>query len=485
MNVLPQLDRGHMLPLQDQLFEHLRQLIISGKLKPNTRVIATRFLAEQTGVSRTTVLLAYEKLISEGYLETRPAIGTFVATLPPNSADCNGQHAQSADVVRQATLYPPAIRLPPSPDASIREGEIDFRISANDPPSSVLPKIWIKEIRESFGRNPEGFTSSQLIAGIPSLRKSVADHLAVSRGIQTGPDEVIILAGQRQACSLIGHLFQRSGDNVVVEAHGNKDIRNFFKVRGAKIVDVPIDDLGLITECLPRGPVSLAYVSSTRQDPIGGVMPQSRRQALIQWAREIGAYLIEDDCGIEPHYQGVMPPPIATIDTYGLTFYLGKLANVLGGGLNLNYLVAPPEFVEPILAMKAATDSGCGWLEQIVAADLLSRGVYDQYLRRFRKISMERRDCLIAALQAHFGDVRLIGTESGTCLTWVLPEKFGSARAICERARRIGVCVESVAGDGAPGDSLYYDRALIFNYAALTPQLLQRGVGMLAKSIAR
>src|ERR1019366_3091899 len=221
MNVLPQLDRGHMLPLQDQLFEHLRQLIISGKLKPNTRVIATRFLAEQTGVSRTTVLLAYEKLISEAYLETRPAIGTFVSPLPPGSAECNGQHGQAADVVRQATLYPPVIRLPPSPDASIREGEIDFRISANDPPSSVLSKIWIKEIRESFGRNPEGFTPSQLIAGIPSLRKSVADHLAVSRGIQTGPDEVIIVAGQRQACSLIGHLFQRPGDNVVVEAHGN------------------------------------------------------------------------------------------------------------------------------------------------------------------------------------------------------------------------------------------------------------------------
>lgn len=485
MNVLPQLDREHTLPLQDQLFEHLRQLIISGKLKPNSRVIATRFLAEQTGVSRTTVLLAYEKLISEGYLETRPAIGTFVSSSPPD-AKSNGQQIPSINVVRQATLHPAAMRLPPSQDASILKGEIDFRVTAMDsPPLFVPPKVWIREIRDSFGRNPEGFRSSQLIAGIPCLRKSVADHLATSRGIQASDDQVIIVAGQRQACSLIAHLFQRPGNPVVVEAYGNKDIVNFFRARGAAIIDVPIDSRGLITDRLPDGPVSLAYVSPTRHDPVGCIMPQSRRQALVAWARDIGAYLIEDDCGIEPHYEGVMPPPVVTLDIFGLTFYQGKLAKVLGEGLNLNYLVAPPEFVEPILAMKAATDSGCGWLEQVIAADLLSRGVYEQYLRRFRKSCMEQRDSLIGALRSQFGDVHLVGTESGTCVTWLLPEKYGSARTICEKAQKYGVRVESVTAEGAAQGSQFHDRALVLNYAALTPQLLQRGIGLLEKVMAR
>lgn len=485
MNVLPQLDRGNVLPLQDQLFEHLRELIVTGKLKPNSRVIATRFLAEQTGVSRTTVLLAYEKLISEGYLETRPAIGTFVSSSPPKETRNNSQQCPTVDVVRQSTLYPATIRLPPNAKISTCDSDVDFRLTIKDAPLSVLPKVWMKEIRESFERNPEIVAPSQLIAGLPSLRTAVADHLALSRGIQCGPDQVIIVAGQRQVCSLVGHLFQRPGKRVAVEAYGNADIRNFFKARGATIVDVPIDSFGLVTDCLPKEPVSVAYVSPTRQEPIGGTMPQARRKALIEWAREIGAYLIEDDCGIEPHYQGALPAPIATMDVYGLTFYHGKLAEVLGGGVNLCFLVAPYEFVDPLLALKAAMDSGCGWLEQVVAADLLSRGIYEQYLRRFRKICKERRDCLIDALQTHFGDVHLIGTESGTRLTWFLPEIYGSAHAICEGAYKYGVRIDSADSEGASPDSNFYDRTLIFNYATLTPQILRRGVDLLARSMTR
>ena len=125
------------------------------------------------------------------------------------------------------------------------------------------------------------------------FRSSCADagHLVV-------PDQVIIVAGRRQACSLIAHLFQRVGDRVVVESPGNKNV-NHFDARGPEFVHVPVDELGLETDRLPNAPVSLAYVSPTRQDPIGGVMPRSRRMALIQWARDVGAYLIEDDWGID------------------------------------------------------------------------------------------------------------------------------------------------------------------------------------------
>jgi GntR family transcriptional regulator/MocR family aminotransferase len=109
MNLPLQLDRAAAVPLQDQLFEQLRQLILTGRLKPNTRVIATRFLAEQVGVSRRTVLFAYERLISEGYLEARPAIGTFVSSIPPKQNKADVVANSLADMPRQASLHPPKL----------------------------------------------------------------------------------------------------------------------------------------------------------------------------------------------------------------------------------------------------------------------------------------------------------------------------------------------------------------------------------------
>ena len=157
----------------------------------------------------------------------------------------------------------------------------------------------------------------------------------------------------------------------------------------------------------------------------------------------------------------------------------------MGAALNLNYLIVPPEFVDPILVLKAVTDSGCSWPEQVIAADFLSRGVYDQYLRRIRKVCMERRDCLIHALQMHFGAVRLIGTESGTQLTWELPDHLRSARAVCEVALMHGVNIESATSENPTpeGQSSLHDRALILSYAALSPRQLQRGVALLAKAV--
>jgi GntR family transcriptional regulator/MocR family aminotransferase len=485
MNMLPRLVRDTSMPLQDQLFEHLRKLISAGKLKPNSRVIATRFLAEQIGISRTTVLLAYEKLISEGYLETRPAVGTFVSPSPPDNLQQTTSLPPAAEMPRQASLHPALLRLPSSAHPVKRAGDIDFRRAAQDVSPSALPKIWMKEIREAFARNPNGFVPSQLIAGIPSLRRSVSDYLAQTRGIQAAPEQVIIVAGQRQVCSLVAHLFQRAGDRVVVESPGNIDVSHFFQARGAELVHVPVDESGLETDRLPCERVALAYVSPTRQDPIGAIMPHSRRAALIQWARDVGAYLIEDDSGIEPHYQGIMPPPVVTIDPFGLTFYSGSLARVLGAALTLHYLVVPPEFIEPILAMKSVTDGGCSWLEQVIMADLLSRGIYDQQLRRFRKNCLERRDCLIQALQTHFGEVRLIGTEGGTQLTWLLPDYLRSARAVCEVALMHGVNIESAVSESLSPErqSYLHDRALILSYAALSPRELQQGVELLAKAI--
>ncbi len=478
MNLPLQLDRAAAAPLQDQLFEQLRQLILTGRLKPNTRVIATRFLAEQVGVSRRTVLFAYERLISEGYLEARPAIGTFVSAIPPKQTKPVSVANPLVDVPRQAALHPPKSYPVVPPRAS--DCVVDFSPSQPDTGQLLAPKIWLRWMREVT--DPDIFLKPE--GGAQSLRQVIATYVAATRGILASPEQIVIVTGRRHACNLLAHLFQHRGDKIILELPGDASIAALFRARRAEVIGVPVDALGLRTGHLPQGPVALAYVTPTRQNPLGGVMPQPRRTALIEWARGAGAYLLEDDSDCDLRYHGQALPPLATLDPYGLVFYLGSFSKTLGAGLSLGYLVVPPEFVAPILAAKTLGAEEGQWFEQLVVSNLLASGAYDHHLRRLRKFYLERRDALIAALRSAFGAVQLLGTESGTQLTWVLPDQIGSAAAACAAARDHGVAIEGIT-DPAAISCPFYDRALILSYAALTPEQLQHGVLLLAQALGR
>lgn len=487
MNLPLQLDRRAVKPLQDQLFEQLRQLIIDGKLRPNTRVIATRFLADQAGVSRTTVLLAYERLISEGYLETRPAIGTYVAALLPDQPRREANHVALADIPRQSSIRP-ALRFTGEHAEAASEllgGGFDFSPAHSDA-SNLLPrKAWLKGVRDVFEREPDGLATASSPAGVIFLRRAIADNLAATRGIMAAPEQVIIVGGPVQTCNLVAHLFQRPGGRVVLEAPGNEQIVGLFRARRSEIVHVPVDEHGLITDQLPDGDASLVYLTPARHNPLGGTMPQPRRDALIAWARKAGAYVIEDDSDSELRYHGTTPQPLAATDPYGLVFHTGSFAKTLGAGLGLAYLVVPPEFVDPVIAIKAMAGTNCAWLEQMIVADLLISGEYQHHLRRVRKIYLERRDCLIQALHQHFDNVRLMGAEAGTQLTWLLPDELPNAEEICLTAAAQGVRLGSVPHQGAASALAvrYCDRALILGFAAIARDRLRDGIARLAKAI--
>jgi GntR family transcriptional regulator/MocR family aminotransferase len=489
MNLPLQLDRGNGAPLQDQLFYQLRQLIVDGSLKPNTRVIATRFLAEQVGVSRTTVLLAYERLISEGYLETRPAVGTFVSGALPEQARRETPRVMIGDTPRQASLRPALLHRngDTRPLASSALTGFDLSPSRHDTTNLLPPKFWLKGVRNVFGRDPDGLAHQPPALGVLALRQAIADHLAATRGIMVPPEQVVVVTGRRQACSLVAHLFQRAADHVVLESPGDEEIETFFEMHRAALVRVPVDEHGLCTELLPPGPVSLAYVTPARQNPLGGTMPQSRREALIAWARKVGAYIIEDDSDSELRYHGSPPLPLAAIDPYGLVFHTCSFAKTLGAGLGLGYLVVPREFVGAVSDIMSLTESNCSWLVQMVLADLLAGGEYHHHLRRLRKVYMGRRDCLVEALSSRFGDLQLVGADAGTQLTWLLPEGFPTAETVRTRASACGVTLGSVSVGASTTSILRQlcDRALILGFAAAGCEALRQGIETLAGAIGR
>lgn len=482
MNLPLQLDRAATEPLQDQLFEQLRQMILGGKLKPNSRVIATRFLAEQLGISRTTVLLAYERLIAEGYLETRPAIGTFVSATLPEEHKRDAVHTAVPDIPRQALLRPALMPHRREQQVPSPQEATDFDPARSDDSNLLPAKTWSKVVRRILEREPNGLAQPQPEGGLLALRRAIVDYLASTRGVMASVEQVIVVSGRRQVAGFVAHLFQRPGDRVLLEGPCDPQMLALFRARKAEIVQVPADEQGIRTDLLPDIPISLGYVTPARHNPLGGTLPQARRETLIAWARHAGAYLIEDDCDSELRYHGTMPLPLAALDPYGLVFHTGSFGKALGAGLGLGYVVVPPEFVDQILAIKQMAEAHNPWLEQMAVADLLATGELDHHLRRVRRIYLDRRDCLVEALRTHFGAVRLMGLETGTQLTWLLPDGYPPPESIaaCAAGENIRLCV--IPPDDEPLSPLT-NGAIVFGFAALTEEALRDGIDRLAKAL--
>ncbi|MDR3440204.1 PLP-dependent aminotransferase family protein [Telmatospirillum sp.] len=485
MHLPIELDRSRPEPLQNQLYEQLRGLIINRRLKPNTRLIATRFLAEQLGISRTTVLLAYERLIAEGYLETRPAVGTFVCSVLPDQAPAPLVNDNRVDDLPQTELRPPLFQgtTPERVTAQPQQSLIDFW---GGPDFRIFPlKTWqriTQHILESYGR---GISRPPPSAGIDSLRGAIADWLAAHRGIVVDREQIVIVAGAQQAYNIAARLFLRRGDRVVIESPGHTGATFLFESLGAVQYPVPVDDHGMLVDQLPPGTTALAYVTPSHQNPIGGTLPLDRRETLIEWARSAGAYLIEDDCDGDFRYRGMGPPSLKSLDPYGLVLYTGTFSKTLGAGLRLGYMVVPPDLVTATVAVKTLLDNGSPWLEQTVLAEFIASGEYDRHLRRVRKTYMERRDCLVGALRLFFGDVRLAGIDTGTYVSWRLSSSFPPAPMVQEVARSRGIGVYTVSEDHASGrnDYRYADNTLLLGYSSLEERQIRDGIAGLANAL--
>lgn len=461
------LDRNRGAPLQNQLFEQLRYLIVSGQMKPESRVIATRFLSEQLNVSRTTVLLAYERLIAEGYLETRPAIGTFVSRTPPDGTAAPKPH-------------PAPISVP-----ARQECAIDFAIAPDD---QLFPfKSWLRATQTVLDRHERRSVPIDYLpndSGLPALRAVIREWLAFHRGITADPEQVIIVAGVQQALAIAASLAGVRGRMVVTENPGEPQVSALFAGLGARLYDCPVDEQGLDTALLPEEPAALLHATPSYQRPLGAMLPLDRREKLLAWAAENGALLLEDDSDGDFRYQGSAQPALFTLAPPGRVIYLRRFSETMNPGLRLVYLVVPPEMVKIAQRIKASLDSGTPRLEQQVLAEFILSGGYDRHLRMTRKILLERRDALILALTRHFGDIKLLGTGAGTSVNWLLPAHLGSADLVRDNAAKGGVKLYRPLSPQSPvqGRS-FIDGILAMGYATLTAQDIKKGVDLLADTL--
>jgi GntR family transcriptional regulator / MocR family aminotransferase len=395
-------------PLYQQLYTHLRLSILTGKLKGGTKLPSTRRLAEELGVSRNTVVNAYEQLLAEGYLETASGSGTFIARVLP-------EHLLRTPVqpVPRTTeeTAPPQARFSrharsqmaaPRQQSSLAKHDAVPPFAAGAPALDAFPyKVWSRLVTRHARRISGDTIAYQKLIGYRPLREAIASHVTMSRRVQCTAEQVIIVSGSQSGLDLASRLFLDPGDQVWLEDPGYLGARGALLGVGARIIPVPVDDEGLnVEEGMKRAPdAKLAFVTPSHQFPLGVTMSLQRRLALLDWAKRSGAYILEDDYDSEYRFEGRPLPALQALDDAGRVVYIGTFSKVLFPSLRIGYLIVPPELVEGFITVRHNVDIHVPHLEQAVLADFIAEGHFTQHLRRMRKLYAERRAALLEAVR--------------------------------------------------------------------------------------
>jgi GntR family transcriptional regulator/MocR family aminotransferase len=432
-------------PLHRQLYTHLQTAILSGDLKPGTRLPSTRALATQLNVSRNTVLNAYQQLIAEGYLDGRVGHGTFVAQILPDQlltapqprdlVEASPAEPHTPRFSQQARLQLSVPRMPLGPPDEPGMSARPFRFGV--PALQSFPyKLWSRLLIRQARHLPASAFPYQPAAGYLPLREAIAAHAMVSRGVHCTAEQIIIVSGVQGGLDLAARLLINAGDPVWMEDPGYLKARGAFLGSGAQIIPVPVDQEGLVVEAgIARAPgARLVYLTPSHQFPLGVTLSLARRLALLDWAGHADAYILEDDYDSEYHYTRRPLPALQGLDHAGRVIYIGTFSKVLYPALRLGYLILPLPLVEAFRTVRNLIDTHPPMLEQAVLADFIVDGHFTRHLRKMRSLYAERRAAILEA--ARKINLEIHPPEAGMhCVGW-LPKGMDAFALVHEAANR-------------------------------------------------
>lgn len=480
------IDRASNKPLYKQLYEGYRDAIVDRRLSGGQRLPSTRSLAAELQISRIPVLNAFEQLLAEGYFESRIGAGTFVASALPDVLSratrqtAPGNPAGQAGLGRRIVSRQSARLLSEEqgPWLWIRGSEA-FALA--QPPLDRFPlKVWSDLVARHSRKSDLSQLQYQGPMGLQSLRETVAQYLRTARAVRCEAEQIMVVSGSAQALDLTARVLLDAGSPVWIEDPGYFGTRGALKMAGARLVAVPVDEEGLDVEAgIARCPRPRAvYVTPSHQLPLGVTMSASRRLRLLDWARNRGVWIIEDDYDGEYRYGNLPIASLQGLDRDSRVIYIGTFTKSLFPSLRLGYVVLPPDLVAPFVAVRRATDFFSPPFIQAVLADFIRDGHFDRHLRRTRPVCRERRGALVAALEKELGSVlRVIGDQAGMFLTAVLDKGYRD-REIAQRAAQQGLQV-------FPLSECYLGRArlqgLILGYGGFDVERIVDGVRRLRR----
>ena len=418
--VIP-LDRESAQPLHRQVYAGFRDAIQRGDLAAGQQVPSSRALAAELAISRFPVLDAYAQLHAEGYFESRVGAGTYVAASLPEARGLARRSAESSGAPRstsQRSRQFPAYRQVPW-----RSGWGAFGV--HQPALDQFPfEIWSK-LTARHSRAPRAHAMHHIEPlGLEPFREAICAYLRASRAVRCDPGQIMVVSGSQQALDIATRVLVDPGDAVWVEEPCYQLARANLLGSGCRAVPVPVDEEGLDVAAGMRAAkdARAAFVTPSHHYALGVTMSASRRFQLLEWARQAGAWIVEDDYDSEYRYESMPMPSLQGLDTEERVIYIGTFSKVLFPSLRLGYLVIPPDLLERFATVRFAMDIFPSYLYQEVLTDFMRAGHFARHIRRMRNLYKARRTALVESLRAEFGDrLEIHGAEAGMHLTVTLP----------------------------------------------------------------
>ncbi|MBO1114058.1 PLP-dependent aminotransferase family protein [Bordetella petrii] len=426
------LDPAAAQPLYRQIYERFRGAIASGLLKPGERIPSARALATELGLARGTIETAYSLLAAEGYVQSRGQAGTVVAAgLRP--------HTRAAAIAPAVDSDAAASNFRPD---SIRPFQMGL------PALDAFPrKIWARlGARCARAMQPSDMVHPS-IYGLPALRAEIAAYLHVARGIDCTPSQVFVTSGYCDSMQLIGQALLKPGDTVWLEDPGYPPTRRLLALMGIAAAPVPVDGAGMVVAdgILAAPKARAAVVTPAHQSPLSVSLSLPRRMALLDWAAQSGAWIIEDDYDGEYRYVSRPLPALKSLDRDGRVIYAGTFSKVLFPSLRLAYLVVPPAQAERFATITQARAGGSPQLTQAIVTAFITEGHFARHIQRMRKLYAERRQAATAGLEHVLKThIRIDPQPGGMHLILRLGSRL-SDRRLAARMRADGMFAEALS----------------------------------------
>jgi GntR family transcriptional regulator/MocR family aminotransferase len=428
-------------PAYQQLTRAFKIAILDGSLGGGTRLPPSRALAQELGMSRITVLSAYDQLRAEGYLQSRVGSGSYVSELqltprlgPPKAT----RIAPPSRYAERSLLH--SARQTFRAHQGLRY-ELQFGETLLTPP---LKNAWGRELSRAAC-----YTSLEraVSKGSPALREQVSKYLISRRGVRADPDDILIVNGSQQAYALAARVLLNEGDPMVMEEPHYFAAWRAFAAHGADLQAVRTDSEGLVCAELPDVPPRLILVTPSHQFPSGPVLSLPRRLELLRYAEANDCWIMEDDYDSEFRYDSQPLATLRSLDKDDRVIYVGTFSKVMFGSLRLGYMVLPAVLREYFTKARHLSDMGGLAIEQAALAHFMESGAFERHLRKVGKTLKHRREAMLEGLRRHAGSrVRVNDSQAGMhVVAWLPDYDYAQLDELIECAQERGLGLYTVA----------------------------------------
>lgn len=423
----------------NELFEQLREAIVSGRLAADDRLPPTREVAGQLAVSRSTVTTVYGRLAAEGYIEGRAGAGSYVSAGLSSTSPSLQQPAALEPVVQASSSAVQWAAL-----AAFEETPPKFDLRTGRPDPALFPLVeWRRCMTTAMQTAPGGYVDP---AGLPALRRALAQWVGRSRAVEATADQIIVTSGAQQGIDLVTRLLVAPGQAVAVEDPGYPPVAALLAASGVEVLPVPVDSEGIIVDQIPTR-ARLVYTTPSHQAPMGVTMSIVRRRALLHFAERHNVGIIEDDYDSEYRHADRPLEPLHRLDRHGRVIYVGTFSKTLSPSLRVGFVVLPLPLAAPAVALRSLIDWHPPTTLQATLLRFIVDGHLERYLRRTRKIYSERHRIVTDFVREAVNAGLLLAPEpsyAGLHVTALLPAGSDEA-TIREAARTEGIALGNFA----------------------------------------